>query len=222
MLLNVFLLLVITFRGIVTFSRGGMMCAGVMIVLFILVLFQFTKRKGKIKILWLVGASILLLSFVWSYSLFQTSGLIEKRYANQDAAGRIKASQLSGREHIMEGEYEIFLDHPFLGIGIGKARESRLEESGEVVASHNEITRMLAEHGSFGVLAMLILIVTPLALYVNNRFHIYLLPLFVFWILTINHAAMRLSAPAFVYALTLLHVYSIEEQKKLNQNLKEK
>ena len=52
MLLNVFLLLVITFRGIVTFSRGGMMCAGVMIVLFILVLFQFTKRKGKIKILW--------------------------------------------------------------------------------------------------------------------------------------------------------------------------
>ena len=221
-LLNAFLLIIMTFRGIVTFSRGGMICAGVMIVLLILVLFRFTKRKGRIKILWLIGASILLFSFVWSYSSSQTSGLIEKRYANEDAAGRIKESQLSGRENIMEGEYEMFLDHPILGIGIGKARESRLEESGEVVASHNEITRMLAEHGSFGVLAMLILIITPLALYVNNRFHIYLLPLFAFWILTINHAAMRLAAPAFVYALSLLHVYSVEEQKKLNQNSTEK
>ena len=159
---------------------------------------------------------------VWSYSMSQSNGLISNRYANQDARGRVKSSLLTGREEIMGNEFGLFLENPLIGIGVGKGKENRIEELGETVASHNEITRMLAEHGAFGVLGMLILLITPLALYINNRQNIYLLSFFTFWLLTINHAAMRLAAPAFVYALSLLHVYSIEEQKKLNQNLEEK
>jgi hypothetical protein len=33
----------------------------------------------------------------------------------------------------------------------------------------------------------------------------------IFWLLTINHAAMRIAAPAFVYALSLLKVYYQKE-----------
>lgn len=220
-ILNIVLLIVLTFRGLVTFSRGGMICAGVMIVLLIVILFFVTKRKAKVKIIWAIFSSIFLMAIIWIYSSFQTNGLINMRYANQDKSGRFKQSLLTGREVIMEGEYEMFLDNPILGIGVGKAKENRLDAFGEVVASHNEITRMLAEHGVFGVLAIIILVVTPLALYVNNRQHIYLLPFFTFWILTINHAAMRLAAPAFVYALTLLHVYAVERPKNLASLKKE-
>lgn len=218
---NLALLFIVAFRGLVTFSRGGMICSAVMMILFFFVLFSVTKRSAKIKLFWLIGISGFLFMIVWSYSMSQSNGLISNRYANQDARGRVKSSLLTGREEIMGNEFGLFLENPLIGIGVGKGKENRIEELGEIVASHNEITRMLAEHGSFGVLALLILIITPLALYINNRQNIYLLSFFTFWLLTINHAAMRLAAPAFVYALSLLHVYSIEEQKKQNEILEE-
>ena len=82
---------------------------------------------------------------------------------------------------------------------------------GEVVASHNEITRMLAEHGSLGILMLLILFTTPFFLHIDNKEHIYMFCFLIFWLLTINHAAMRTAAPSFVYALSLLKVRFNEE-----------
>jgi len=219
-ILNIALLLVVTFRGIVTFSRGGMICSAIMIGLLLLILFFVTKRSANVKLIWTIVFAFVAFLVIWGYSLSQTSGLIEKRYANQDAAGRVKSSLLTGREEIIESEINMFLENPIIGIGVGKGKENRLDSFGEVIASHNEVTRMLAEHGILGVLGLLILIITPLALYINNRRHIYLLSFFTFWILTINHAAMRLAAPAFVYALTLLHVYGAERPKfiqKINE-----
>ncbi|ELY2018603.1 O-antigen ligase family protein, partial [Flavobacterium psychrophilum] len=185
----------------------------------LLILFFVTQRAAKIKLLWMVVFSFVAFLIIWSYSSSQTNGLIAKRYANEDASGRVKSTLLSGREEIIGSEFDMFLANPIFGIGVGKGRENRLESTGESIASHNEISRMLAEHGSLGALGIVILFVTPLVLYTNNRRHIYLLSFFAFWILTINHAAMRLAAPAFVYALSLLHIYSIEDQKKLNENI---
>jgi O-antigen ligase len=212
-MINLFILSIIAFRGIITFSRGGMIASVVMILLLLSILYLVLKKSAASKIVNITIFSFIVFLVIWSFSSNQTSGLINKRYANQDAAGRIKESRLSGREQIMEGEFKMFLDNPILGVGVGKARDIRLEEEGGI-ASHNEITRMLAEHGSFGILGLLILLFTPLVLYVNNKKHIYLLPLYAFWLLTINHAAMRLAAPAFIYALTLLQVYNIEKPKE--------
>jgi O-antigen ligase len=79
-------------------------------------------------------------------------------------------------------------------------------------ASHNEISRMLAEQGMLGVFCLLILFITPFILYLNNRNNIFILSFYLFWILTINHAAMRLAAPAFIYALSLLKVTFVDEK----------
>jgi hypothetical protein len=70
---------------------------------------------------------------------------------------------------------------------------------------------MLAEHGILGVINLLILLLTPLFLYLNNKNNIFLFSFYVFWLLTINHAAMRIAAPAFIYALSLLKVSFDEE-----------
>ena len=141
----------------------------------------------------------------------QTGGLINKRYSNQDAAGREKKSQLSGREILIASELQMFWDNPVLGVGVGRNKEIREKESGIVSASHNEISRMLAEHGSLGVIDLMILLFTPLFLFINNRQNILALSFLAFWLLTINHASMRLAAPAFVYALSLLKVYTVEK-----------
>ena len=147
----------------------------------------------------------------WTYSSLQTNGLIQKRYANKDAKGRVKEDRLTGRAELANEEIATFFEYPILGIGVGRNMEKRYERTGEIIVSHNEITRMIAEHGSLGVLGLLILFLTPLILYLDNKYNIYLLCFLTFWLLTINHAAMRLAAPAFIYSLSLLKVSPYEE-----------
>lgn len=209
-LINAGLVLFFAFRGVVTFSRGGVITGIVMIVLLLGAVYFYIGPHGKFKIGVVVLLSFLGSLVVWSYSSMQTSGYINKRYANEDAAGRKKASRLSGREELIETEFQMFLDNPILGIGVGKNREYREQLTGIDAASHNEITRMMAEHGSLGILGLLILLFTPLTQYLDNKQNLFILPFLAFWILTINHAAMRLAAPAFVYGLSLIKVISFE------------
>ncbi|MBF4486035.1 O-antigen ligase family protein [Flavobacterium sp. CSZ] len=204
--LNGFLLIFVTYRGIVTFSRGGVITAVVMIVCLLFLLYKFSNAKGKSKFVLVFILTGLMAVGVWMYSSFQTRGLIEKRYANQDARGREKKDRLGGREQIMNEEITLFLENPILGVGAGMGKQLRKETFGGEAASHNEITRMFSEHGLFGIFGLLILFITPFVVYLNNRQHLYFLSFYVFWLLTINHAAMRTAAPAFVYAMSLLLV----------------
>ena len=206
MILNGILLILVSYRAIVTFSRGGVMTAVVMIVCLLSLMFYFSNEKGKSKFVLVFIVTGLMGTAIWTYTSLQTSGLINKRYANKDAAGRLKKDRLGGREEIMDTELKLFMDNPILGVGAGMGKEIRKEVFNLEAASHNEITRMLSEHGLFGVLGLLLLFITPFVLYINNKQHLYFLSFYLFWLLTINHAAMRTAAPAFVYALTLLSV----------------
>ena len=211
-IVNLVVLFNITYRGFVTFSRGGML-TGLLIIILLLVYVYFNiKTYKKIKLLGFFSFMIIALVFTWLYTSNQTGGLINKRYANQDAAGRIKESSLTGREEIWDSEIANFLDHPVFGIGVAKALEVRQEKyGGVIIASHSEISRTIAEHGTFGIIALLIILFTPFFLYLNNKQHIYMISLLLFWLLTISHSAMRIAAPAFIYSLTLLKVYIKEE-----------
>ena len=206
MILNGILLLFISYRAVVTFSRGGVMTAVVMIVCLLFLLYYFSNDKGKSKFILVFTITAIMAGGIWTYSSLQTSGLINKRYANQDAAGRTKKDRLGGREEIMDAELKLFMENPVIGTGAGMGKQVRKESFGMEIASHNEITRMLSEHGLFGIFGLLILFITPFILYINNRQHLYFLSFYFFWLLTINHAAMRTAAPAFVYALSLLLV----------------
>lgn len=205
-IINLIIALTITYRGMLTFSRGGMITGFLMIILLVSYLYFKSNNQGKIKMNFIIIFITLALFATFSYTFFQTDGLIGKRYSNQDAAGRVKKNQFTGREQLAENEIGLFLKNPIFGVGVGKGREAREDETGIKAASHNEITRMLAEHGALGIVGLLILFFTPLVLYLENKFNMFLLCFVAFWFLTINHAAMRTAAPAFVYSLSLLNV----------------
>lgn len=205
-ILNLIIALNITYRGMLTFSRGGMITGFLMIILLLVFLYFKSNFGGRVKLNYIVVLLVFAMFATWTYTSFQTGGLINKRYANQNAAGRAKKSQFTGREDIAQNELDTFLQNPIFGVGVGKGVELRENETGIFVLSHDEITRMLAEHGSLGIVALLILFFTPLVLYLENKFNMFLLCFVVFWFLTINHAAMRTAAPAFVYSLSLLNV----------------
>ena len=205
-IINLIIALNITYRGMLTFSRGGMITGFLMVVLLVAFLYFKSNFGGRVKLNYIIVLLMIALLATWTYTSFQTGGLIDKRYANQDAKGRVKESQFTGREDVAQDEINTFLKNPIFGVGVGKGAEIREDETGIKVLSHDEITRMLAEHGSLGILALLILIFTPLVLYLENKFNMFLLCFVAFWFLTINHAAMRTAAPAFVYSLSLLNV----------------
>lgn len=204
--INFFLVFLFSYRCLLTFSRGGMYCGVIMILIFILYVFSRAQNKAKQKIIMLSLFLISTAGMVWFYSSFETGGLIEKRYANKDAIGRVKESRFSGREDIAKTEINMFFENPVFGVGVGKNKEFRQELTGMNVPTHSEFTRSLAEHGMVGVIGLLVLIFVPLFFFLNNKQHFFFLPFFLFWFITVNHAAMRLAAPAFIYALSLLKV----------------
>ncbi|MDI6034145.1 O-antigen ligase family protein [Flavobacterium sp. LB2P84] len=212
--INLIIALNITYRGMLTFSRGGMITGFLMIVLLLVFLYLKSNFGGRVKLNYIIVLLVLAIFATWTYTSFQTGGLIDKRYANQDAAGRVKESQFTGREDVAKDEINTFLKNPIFGVGVGKGAEIREDETGIKVLSHDEITRTLAEHGSLGILALLILFFTPLVLYLENKFNMFLLCFVAFWFLTINHAAMRIAAPAFVYSLSLLNIQLGAPKKK--------
>jgi O-antigen ligase len=203
-----FLLLtaIFAYRGIITFSRGGMMTAGLMILILLFSLYRVINTNGRLKLQFIMIITFFLTLGVWIYSSIQTDGMIDKRYLNQNKTGLVKEDRLGGREKLIETEINMFLENPIFGIGVGKNKQYREEMSGHVAASHNEVTRMLAEHGSLGILGLLILLIIPLANLYDNKYHIFLLSFYVFWFLTIQHAAMRTAMPGFIYGLTLLKI----------------
>jgi hypothetical protein len=210
-LANLLVALMISYRGLVTFSRGGMLTGLIMIIFLLYFIYINSKSQGKLKLFYFFGFLIVVFLIVWSYTSVQTDGLIEKRYANQDAKGRVKESQLTGREDIAAQEFDIFLNNPFFGAGVARATEIRTGINGFRSLSHNEISRLLSEHGALGILALLLLFTTPIILYLGNKQNIYIFCFLFFWLLTINHAAMRIAAPAFVYSLALLKVQFNED-----------
>jgi hypothetical protein len=201
---NIIILILISYRAVVTFSRGGVLAAIITILAFVVIVYARARPALKNK---LIGSSALFITaliITWVISSTTTMGLIDKRYANQDSLGREKADLTTGRVELLMNELDGFIENPFLGIGASNTKYRR--DNGEMIVSHNEISRTLSEHGFLGIIVLLILIFTPLSFRSRNKKNIYFYAFMAFWFLTINHSAMRLAGPAFFYALALINI----------------
>ena len=206
--LDVIFLLYFTYRGLLTFSRGGMITA--VIAFFIFVLFMLSYQKNPFtKVFKFLFITLILFLGIWLYTSDITGGMIDNRYLNKNAAGIEKKDISAGRFQIFSAQLENFYESPILGIGVGNGKHKRLESKNRITAvSHNEMSRLIEEHGLLGILALLILLVTPLQnIYFSNNYQrAFLMSFYVFWFLTINHSAMRIAFPAFVYGLSLIKI----------------
>nr|WP_158231466.1 O-antigen ligase family protein [Gaetbulibacter sp. 4G1] len=204
--LDLLLIVLFSFRAIVTFSRGGVFTAVIMIIAFIFIQYKTMNKKEKNKMLVSTSIFLLIAAITWILSTIQTNGFIEKRYANQNALGQEKKDVTTGRGDLFLMEFEEFKSNPFVGVGVGRVKDLRFQRTGIHAASHNEISRIIAEHGLLGVVAFFTLLFVPLFFRFGNRSNVMFYSFYLFWLLTINHSAMRIAAPAFIYALSLLQV----------------
>lgn len=208
-----FFMALMMYRALLTFSRGGVVAAVLMAVVFIGIYWWRVGVIGKAKATLKIVALGFGIVFLWGYTTVATGGMITNRYTNKDALGREKEDITTGRAQLADAEFEQFSRNPVFGGGVGGSKEFFEEELGISIATHNEVSRMFSEHGLFGILALMTLIIAPCVSILQGRRNVFFIPLMLFWFLTIAHSSMRLAAPAFIYALCLLNLDYAPEKK---------
>jgi hypothetical protein len=212
-ILDVLLLAYFTYRGLLTFSRGGIITAGFSFVFF--ALYIIIHRKGSFMLIFkYIAISAVFLFSVWIYTSGVTGGMLDNRYAGKNASGVKKGDITSGRGEIIEMQIESFKSAPLFGIGVGNGKYKReLSDKKVTAASHNEVSRLVEEHGSIGIVILILLIVLPtMHFYSSTNFQrAFTAAFFLFWFLTVNHSAMRIAFPGFLYGLSLIKLQKENE-----------
>lgn len=204
------------FRGLLTFSRGGIIAALVVLVLvYLLILFSSKASIGlRVRAVLFVLAGALVVYGLFQYTNELTGNALFDRYAGIKRGQQLAAdSYTSGRTRIVEIDLDIFKENWLLGVGVGMGKSARAEQGYEVIA-HVEFTRMLAEHGMAGVLALLILVFLPMQIYVResrvwNRIFLVVGVLFCFSFMI--HSATRIAAPMFMYGFAFIQIVSTRD-----------
>lgn len=212
--LPIIMLAALAYRGLLTFSRGGI--AGPLIVLVILVLYQAVSDqqsvKRRVRTLLISGLFVGLGFGVYSYVDQKTGSALYNRYAGIKYGQKVGLEQYtSGRLDIFRIDIEMFLDNPLLGIGPGMGTDLRpIYGYGERVAAHIEFSRLPAEHGIFGLVALGLLLFFPLfELQRRKTFdhRIMLIAGVLFCFTFMTHSATRIALPMFMYGLGFILLY---------------
>lgn len=181
-------------QSALTFSRGGLFCGVGAILLSAQYLIRDRRTSGRllvaVPVIYLVGAYV-----VWPRLDEFTDGALSARFSDVGT---------TGRDEIARTEIETFLASPLLGSGPGRAERSYDAYTEGTPAAHTEFTRVLAEHGLFGLASLTLLALMAFQRFTcaQDRVQKALVVSMVGWsFLFMTNVAMRLAAPSFLFGL---------------------
>lgn len=214
--LDVVFLLLFVFRGLVTFSRGGMIGGALGIIIFLLLDRGITGDGRVIKPVKAILTAIpvfIILTVTFTYANKVTGGLLSKRYQGETPgtlAGRKEKTLnvfTSNRLQIFKDDLKLWKEHPILGVGVGASRYLR-DESKDFL-SHIEISRLLSEHGAMGLLYVLILFKLGWDIFKYQKGMVYgaiLISFYIIALFTTFHSAMRTYVSPLLFGLSFLTI----------------
>ncbi len=178
-------------QSILTFSRGGPLTAVLAAGFLALHLVTNARTRTGLLVVAVLATATLILVLprlnTWSH---ETLG---KRYQTLES---------TGRSALISEDLQLFRENPLLGVGPGLSPVKRSRMRG--IAAHTEFTRMLAEHGLFGLLSLVALVVMGVTIYrrapslVAKGF----CSTWMAWsLLAMSHAATRLALISLVFAV---------------------
>ena len=209
--LDAFFLIYFIYRGLLTFSRGGIFTAAIALILFSFFFILYKKMSFQVIFKYILIVAFFLVA-IWVYTSNITGGMLDNRYTGKNAAGIQKKDISTGRGDLIAFQFNNFFENP-LGIGVGNGKYERMKSNERITAaSHNEVGRLVEEHGIIGFVLLLLLLIVPLINFfkANNFQKGFIIAFYVMWFLTINHSAMRVALPGFIYALSLIRITDIE------------
>ncbi|MBT3384091.1 MAG: hypothetical protein HN778_08020 [Prolixibacteraceae bacterium] len=223
--MDIFLLLIFTFQGLLSFSRGGILggLMGITVVLYLNrnISNQAGHNINQKKILIYLIPVILLLYGSFQLANRITNGMLLQRYSGE-TTGTLSGTReknlniiTSNRSNIVLEDFKIFIEYPLWGVGVGQSSKHRNTTKGQL--PHVEFSRLMSEHGLAGLISFLILSFILLKIY-KRRYKVYMgnimLALFLIAIFTTSHAATRTYISPILIGLSLLIVKpQIKENK---------
>ena len=182
-------------QAALTFARGGLVLA---LSGLIGASFYMMRGNPRARVTILVVA---VLGFVIGNYVIEPK---LERFTGGELSYRYTDTKSDGRNLIIASELEMFEQHPLMGVGPGIGARMRVEQGLFRGASHTEYTRMLAEHGLFGAIALLCLLALMLRAVrqANDTKSRALATALVIWAaLFMSVYATRIVAPAFILGL---------------------
>jgi hypothetical protein len=128
-----------------TFSRSGIYLTALSAFAGVIPLLRNARARWMVLSLAVVVSTLAYFVVLPMLDEF-TGGALQKRFMNQD---------LTHRDVIMKEQLEMFLSNPLFGVGVGLGKTSGIGS----MQTHTEYTRLLAEHGMFGLAALGVLFV---------------------------------------------------------------
>ena len=183
-----FLMLIQT---VITHSRGGFW--NVLIASFIAGVFLISVRKNRFNYVF----SGLIFSWILYFFIFPKID----DYAGGSLSNRYTDTDLSQRGLIMITELDAFNKNPLFGIGPGASRKYRLQHFNSPKHTHTEYTRLLAEHGIFGIIYIFLFVIMIFKIFKQNYglSRSISLSLATWSLLFMFHSATRLAAPSIIF-----------------------
>ncbi len=197
----------------INFSRGGIFTAIISTFLGALVWNRYSasQKKGTL----FLGLSVVILSIVilFNYIDLFTGNTLSQRYAGstskKDARYEQFGSGVSGRDVLILSDLDIFKNNPVMGIGMGMTYYQHANYMDRNIASHTEITRLLSEHGSMGLAALILLLSNPIRSFRRTpHFYkrLFLVMFTSYALICTTHAAMRLAMMGFGYGIAFMNI----------------
>jgi hypothetical protein len=203
-------------QGLLTFSRGGIVVAIICILILILKnTNNFNPRNILLSVLGILSVFIvfnLIDDLTGGKLLLRYQGETEGTY-NYGAEKTLK-KMTSGRSLIFEEDLKLWANYPIFGCGVGASRLLRGGSDGLLISSHVELSRLLAEHGVFGLVFFMSLINLGIKLWRNIRIESWRLLLFLLYLvalLTSFHSAMRTFVTPLLIALSSIGMYNVKK-----------
>lgn len=133
-------------QAVLTFSRGGVF--GLVVALAAVLLASMVESGQRFRSIVLAAVLVVVAVQILSWVGAFTGGESEKRFSSTDSTNRTE---------IALADLRLFSEDPIFGVGVGVSTYVRPFGIG-AIAPHTEYTRMLAEHGIFGVAALCLLV----------------------------------------------------------------
>jgi O-Antigen ligase len=208
------------FRGLLTFSRGGIMTA-LLALIFVLLMPKTKNLWANRQIIFrkidpryfIFGAVFMVVTFLMVNALTGNFLLLRYQGYNENTIRTNKRdinNISSDRLIIAESDIAIFANNPFFGVGIGQARLWR-RTYGYITDAlpHIEVTRMVAEHGIFGFFMALIFMFYPfyrISKEQSNYNRAVMVVFFSIAVISTFHVAMRTIITPILYGIACLNL----------------
>jgi len=214
-LLNLSTLGILIFRGLLTFSRGGILAPMLLFVALTLYFIIYFRQKSRVSPKMLIFGMVGLLFFFafWLIVNDLTRGKLQERYLWSTEELQ-KRDYLTGRQEIIYFDFLTFLHNPILGVGPGMSKTKRMDIGmSQTIAAHTEFSRILSEHGLLGVIALAILFYWIAQALLTKKSQFLATVSYgctIFALFTMGHSAMRLACVGILFGFA--HIKLVQKE----------